>query len=156
MPDFTNDITVNIVDENTIAVSFVEQTLQVEAVSVGPPGGSAPGQLLHDYGIKAQVGSVGSDGYVANLDNGNSFQLTLIGNTNIQNITGWPGAGEEGKATFYIQQGSGPYTLKWPPRINWVNSAEGEIGVTPGDWDVYVITSLDGGSTLFGFHVGRT
>ena len=155
MPEFANEISVYLIDEN-IHVEIVEQSIQVEAVTAGPPGGNVPGQMLHDYGIKAQIGTVGSDGYVANLDNGNSFQLTLVGNTNIQNIVGWPGAGEEGKATFYIQQGSGPFTLKWPPRIEWVNSAEGEVTRTPNLWDVFVITSLDGGSTLFGFHVGRT
>jgi hypothetical protein len=156
MPEFTNDITITILDENTINIDVVEQVLSITSESVGPPGGNIPGQMLQDYSIKAQVAEVGDEGYVANLDNGNSFQLTLVGNTNVQNITGWPGVGEEGKATFYIEQGSGPFTFKWPPRVKWVNAAQGVISPTPGDWDVFVLTSLDAGSTIFGFHVGRT
>jgi hypothetical protein len=155
MPEFTNDITVNVLDENTINIDVVEQVLSITSETVGPPGGNLPGQMLLDYSIKAQVADTTGD-YTANLDNGNSFQLTLTGNTDIPSIIGWPGTGEEGKATFYIEQGVGPFTLKWPAQVKWVNSAQGVPSTTPGDWDVFVLTSLDAGSTIFGFHVGRT
>jgi hypothetical protein len=155
MADFTNDITVNILDENTISLNVVEQTIEITAEIAAPPSGVAPGVMLVDYSIKAQVADVSGD-YLANLDNGNSFQLTLIDDVDITDITGWPGTEEEGKATFYIIQGAGPFALSWPPSIQWVNSAHGAIGTVAGSTDVFVLTSLDAGSTIFGFHVGST
>jgi hypothetical protein len=145
MAEYTNDITVLLTEEN----------ITVTATAVGPAGGISPGAVLHDYAILAQVATV-QGGYTANVNDGNTFQLTLAGNTTLANITGWPGVGTEGKATFYIKQGASPYTFAWPSGIKWMNSASGEVINSSGSWSVFVLTSIDAGSTVFGFHIGST
>jgi hypothetical protein len=147
MPDSTNDITVSLGAGNSIDVSVT---------TIGPPDGIAPQAVLKDYSIQAQVFELGDLNYTANLNSGNSFQITLTADSRIRSITGWPGAGLEGKTTLYIRQGAGPFTLGWPTSIKWVNGAVGELIDTPGSWSVFTLTSMDAGITVFGFHIGDT
>lgn len=140
--------------DNNITVILSEENISVEATAVGPAGGFLPGAMLVDYSILAQIADVGPGDFTPNLDNGNTFQLTLTGNTTIRPVQGWPGVGEEGKATFYIEQGDPASTLQWPAGVKWMNSASGEVVSVPGGWNVFMLTSVDAGATVFGFHVG--
>lgn len=155
MTDYDGESTLMVDEHTVILIEYTETPLNVTATEVGPPGNLLPGVMLHDYSIKGQTFTWDGAQSVS-LDNGNVIQATLTGNTSLFSITGWPGAGEEGKLTLYIQQGAGPFTLGWPAGINWVNNPNPELAAGVGKWDVFALTSIDAGATIFGFHVGRT
>lgn len=150
-----NDIHVDILEQNNISVEIVEQTIEVVAGEVGPPGGGI-GTMLQDYSIKGQVQTWDGSANV-NVDFGNTVQATLTAATMFAPVTGWPGEGEEGKLTLYIQSDSGgPHTITWPAGIHWVNGNEPDMSQFTGKWDVIILTTIDAGNTVFGFHVGTT
>lgn len=151
-----NDVYVDILETNNITVEVVEQTISVEAGEVGPPGGGI-GTMLMDYSIKGQLMTWDTGSADINVDFGNTVQAVMHTNTTLQPVTGWPGPGEEGKVTIYVQQaGGGPYRIDWPAGIHWVNGNTPDLSTFSDKWDVIILTTIDAGATVFGFHVGTT
>lgn len=147
-------ISLNVIEGNDISVEHVDQPIEVTAGLVGPPG-SGLGTMLQDYSIKGQLFTWTGTGDI-NVDNGNTIQIELEADTVLNPITGWPGVGEEGKVTLYVKQGSGPFNITWPAGILWTNGFTPELVSQAGRWDVFVLTTIDAGATIFGFHVGTT
>jgi hypothetical protein len=149
-----NDISVTVGADNAISVTVgTGQAVNVTATQVGPPG-TGHGILLRDYGVAGQLPDWG--GIVSvNLDNGNVVQPTLTGNVTGITVTGWPPSGAEGKLVLYIGQGAVPYSVTgWPVAVKWLGGLEPVLGSIDGQVDVIVLTSIDAGATIYGFHIG--
>lgn len=152
--EVANDVYVSVASGNAISVTpGTSQAINVSAVRTGPPG-TGFGTLLQDYGVVGQLPNW-SGPVTANLDNGNVVQPTLIGNVTQVTITGWPPAGVEGKLVLYIPQGSQNYVIEgWPESIKWLGGVPPVLTTQNGQVDVVVLTSIDGGTNIFGFHIG--
>lgn len=149
-----NDVFVTVQSGNDVDVTVgAGSEIVVEATRVGPPGNGI-GMTLQDYGVKGQLptwqGSV-----AVNLDLGNVVQPAMAGNVTAVAITGWPSAGIEGKLVLYIGQGATAYDITgWPAQVKWLGGQPPELTTANGYTDVIVLTSIDAGATIFGFHVG--
>lgn len=149
-----NDISVKF-EESVFDITHTNDTgITVEVGESGPPG-SGLGTMLQDYSIKGQFFTWNGVGDIS-VDYGNTAQIVLEGPTIFKPVRGWPGVGEEGKLTLYIQQGGGAHDVTWPAGILWVNGNQPVLSIIPGAWDVIVLTTIDSGTTVFGFHVGVT
>lgn len=154
MADVSNDFYVTVTEENSISVVVGDgNTIAVTATSVGPAG-TGYGMLLTDYAVQAQLPNW-SGAVSVNLDLGNVVQPTLQGDVTSVSITGWPSAGTEGKLVLYIPQGATPYTITgWPAGVKWLGAQPPQLTNTTGNVDIIVLTSIDGGTTILGFHIG--
>jgi len=119
-----------------------------------PAGSQGTGIRLQDYSVQALV-ETWSGSVVVDVDQGNTYQATLIGDVTDMSVTGWPPSGEEGKVTLYIKQGTGGYSVAFPVAVKWVGGVVPTLSLTNGDVDVIVLTTVDGGTTIYGFYVGR-
>lgn len=142
-------------DNNDITITTTAGTnpIEVTVTEVGPAG-TGLGITLHDYAIKGQVVSW-TGAQTVNLDNGNSYLITLTGNVTLS-LSGWPATGDEGKVTLYLVQGSGaPHLVTWPVGVKWLDATAPVLSLTETHSDVVVFTSLDAGTTVHGFHIGN-
>ena len=173
-----NDIAITVVPANAVAVTVASppvevandvfisaatndisvtvggvQEINVQATATGPAGNGL-GMTLQDYGVKGQIQAWQGD-LELTLDLGNVIQANLTGSVDSMTLTGWPNVGIEGKLVLYITQGIGPYNISgWPSQIKWLGGLPPLLVETQGQVDVVVLTSIDAGTTIFGFHVG--
>lgn len=159
------DVVVNQVQVDTGVFITVGTVQTAAAVTVNPvnavnvtavrsgPAGNGTGMLLQDYAIQAQL-PTWNGAILINMDNGNVFQPVLAGNVTGITLSGWPTAGTEGKVVLYIPQGATPYTVGWPGSIKWLGGITPQLTDQNGHVDIVVLTSVDAGATIYGFHVG--
>jgi hypothetical protein len=151
--EIANDVYVTVSSVSAIAVSVGQSNINVSAVRTGPPGNGL-GMLLQDYAIQGQL-PTWNGAVLVNLDNGNVVQATLAGDVTGMTVTGWPGSGTEGKLVMYIPQGATPYdVLAWPLGVKWMGGISPQLTTLNGHVDVVVLTSVDAGTNIYGFHVG--
>ncbi len=90
--------------------------------------------------------------YTVNLANGNVFSLTLTGNTTLA-FSGAV-AGKACSFSLYIKQdATGSRTITWPSGIKWSGGAP-SLTTTANALDIFVLESLDGGTTWYASLVG--
>lgn len=78
------------------------------------------------------------------------YTITVAGDQTWE-FDGWPAAGTEGKITVYVTNGgSATITGMATP----IFSSGGEPALTAAGKDVLVFTSVDGGTTIYGFLTG--
>ena len=111
--------------------------------------------VLVDYAILGQVLSLAGVVSVS-LDNGNTANVTLTADVTSFTITDWPVVTTyEAKLVLYVTQGVAPFKIfGWQSEIKWIGANQPVFSTTPGEIDVIVLTSIDGGSTIVGAHVG--
>lgn len=108
--------------------------------------------VLQDYAIAVQTVTWAAAPAI-DLTAGNTVDITRGAGTCTPTITGWPVSGREGKCTFYIAQGAG--TFVWTSVVDkWIGGSAPTLGTTAGDVDIVIITTIDGGTTKLGVHVG--
>ena len=74
-----------------------------------------------------------------------------VGGDQIWEYSGWPDAGMEGKITIYVTNG-GSATITGINTPNY--SGGGNAALTAAGTDTLVFTSIDGGTTIYGFITG--
>lgn len=81
---------------------------------------------------------------------GNSHSVTVVNNFTWA-FSNWAASGYEGKKTVYVTNG-GAATITWDASIDW----EGGVApvLTASGLDVLVFTTVDGGTTVYGFVAG--
>jgi len=111
--------------------------------------------LLRDYAEAVDVDATATGAQVIDIELGNIVDWTLTGNVTAITINNWPASGRHGKVTLYITQGAGPFTITWPAAVSWAgDGSPPDLSPTSGDKDVIVLTTLDGGTSIYGFHTG--
>jgi hypothetical protein len=104
-----------------------------------------------DYGVENHDNGSVSGTATINMENGNSQYITLTGNITTFSITNPPASGVEGTVKLYIEQGgTGSYTITWGS-ILWPGAVAPTLATAVGAKDILVFSTVDGGTTWFGF-----
>jgi hypothetical protein len=93
-----------------------------------------------------------SGAHTLNRSNGEVQQITLLGDTAIT-ISGWPSGGQFARLLVKVFNASDHYILSWPFGIKWPSGVEPQL--TPSGTDIYIFTSWDGGTTIYGNAIGQ-
>ena len=89
------------------------------------------------------------------LSTGNVFEHTLTGNVTYA-LTNPPASGTAYGFTLKITQGSGGNKIvTWPASIKWTLGVPAVLSTGAGDVDVFTFFTTDGGTTYYGFTVGK-
>lgn len=150
----SNEIAVTVTPNSNVQATISQlNQIRVAMSQPGPPG-SGVGALLKDYTILGQLPEWAGD-VTLDMQHGNVVQPTMTGNVTSLAILGWPDAGIEAKVALYIPCGATPYTLAgWPAAVKWIGGVAPILSSTPGEVDIIVLASVDGGVTIFGFFLG--
>ena len=91
-----------------------------------------------------------------NCETGNSFSLTLSGNTTFT-FSNPPASGTAYSFSIEIIQDAGAsgYTVTWPTSVDWPAATAPTLTATASAVDVFVFTTRDGGTTWYGFTAGQ-
>ena len=91
-----------------------------------------------------------------NCETGNSFSLTLSGNTTFT-FSNPPVSGTAYSFSIEIIQDAGAsgYTVTWPTSVDWPAATAPTLTATASAVDVFVFTTRDGGTTWYGFTAGQ-
>ena len=91
-----------------------------------------------------------------NCEAGNSFSLTLSGNTTFT-FSNPPASGTSYTFSIEIIQDSGAsgYTVTWPSSVDWPAATAPTLTATASAKDIFVFTTRDGGTTWYGFTAGQ-
>jgi hypothetical protein len=107
-----------------------------------------------DYGITHNDKGNVSGSVTIDITNGNSVYLTLTGNITTLTLSNPSAAGSDCSVRIYIEQGgTGSYTVAWGS-VLWASATAPTLSTGVGDIDVVVLTTVDGGTTWFGFVAG--
>ena len=80
-----------------------------------------------------------------------TYTLTTSGNTTFT-FTGVPSTGQVGTVSLIITAG-GTHTLTWPASVDWAGGTAPDAPAS-GETDIYTFTTIDNGTTWYGFLAG--
>jgi len=91
-----------------------------------------------------------------NCHNGNSFSLTLSGNTTFT-FSNPPASGTSYTFSIEIIQDASAsgYTVTWPASVDWPAATAPTLTATASAKDIFVFTTRDGGTNWYGFTAGQ-
>ena len=106
--------------------------------------------VLKQYGeIVSNLGNV-SGNRTINLDNGNVFTATLVGNTTFSITNPLTQTNTGTSFTLILKNGSGgPYSITWPTSIKFPNNLAPLRTETAGKTDVWIFITPDQGTTWY-------
>ncbi len=109
---------------------------------------------LKDY-AESQVSANSSTAYTVDLTNGNTFLITMTGNCTFT-FSNPPASGKTGSFTLVLlQDGTGSRTATWPAAVKWAGGTAPTLTTTATTGtDVLAFTTLNGGTTWYGFTAG--
>jgi hypothetical protein len=91
-----------------------------------------------------------------NCNNGNTFALTLSGNTTFT-FSNPPASGTSFTFSIEIIQDASAsgYTVTWPSSVDWPSATAPTLTATASAKDIFVFTTRDGGTNWYGFTAGQ-
>jgi hypothetical protein len=92
--------------------------------------------------------------YIIDLGSSTAFNLTLTGNTTFS-FANVPSGGTVSFTAVLKQDATGGRTVTWPGTVKWSSGAAPTMTSTATKTDIYSFTTVDGGSTWFGFASGQ-
>lgn len=87
------------------------------------------------------------------FSDGGYVEGSLTGNATLT-FSGWPDAGISGRMTLEVRN-TGAFGITWPAGIFWVSGAAPTVTSGNGKKDIFVFTTADGGTTIYGHTVGQ-
>jgi len=113
------------------------------------------GELIADSYNETYAALSGTSPAV-NCETGNSFSLTLSGNTTFT-FTNPPASGTAYSFSIEIIQDSGGsgHTVTWPSSVDWPSATAPTLTATASAKDIFVFTTRDGGTNWYGFTAGQ-
>lgn len=108
---------------------------------------------IRDYALPVTADATFTGAESINYANGNVHNLTLTGDVSSITISNWPATGNEGRLTLYINQDSTARTISWPAAVKWTDGTAPSL-TTVSQTYVVVLTTIDGGTTIYGFLAG--
>jgi len=94
---------------------------------------------------------------VLDMEKGNVFEVTLTEDITTLTLSNFPASGIFGAITFIAKQdATGTRVITWPAAVKW----EQDTGLSPGQTatgnavDIYLLTTTDAGTTVYGFILG--
>lgn len=109
--------------------------------------------LIRDYAVAVTTDATFTGAETLDYATGNVKELTLTGNVTSITINNWPASGREGRLTLYIHQDSTARTITWPAAVTWGAAGAPDLSTVSTTY-VVVLTTLDGGTTIYGFLAG--
>ena len=106
---------------------------------------------LGDYGENTSIDATFTGAETVDFEDGPVFTQTLTGNVSSMTISNVPASGTAGWITFFLIQGSGPFTIAWPTGTLWPGAVEPTLSAGSGDIDVITLMTKDGGTSFYGF-----
>lgn len=107
---------------------------------------------LKDYSETVNaIGSTGGGTQDVDYALGNVASLTVDTSANTLTVSNWPASGSHGSLTLYITNG-GSQTFNWPAAVDWAGGTAPTL--TAAGVDVITLTTLDAGTTIYGFAGG--
>lgn len=111
--------------------------------------------VLKDYGETKSTNSSSGTAATLDLENGNSFEVTLTDNCTFT-FSNPPASGTSGSFTLILRQdATGSRTVTWPTSVDWAGGTAPTISSAASSVDVYTFLTVDGGTTWFGFTAGQ-
>ena len=117
----------------------------------------ANGVIKFDNGLQEESTALTSGTTVAlDLNAGTVFTITLAHNIGTFNWTNPAGSGYASTFTLIVtQDGTGSRTISWPAAVDWGSATAPTLTTTAAGVDVFVFTTVDGGTTYYGFTAGQ-
>jgi hypothetical protein len=109
---------------------------------------------LKDWAETANAASSSSNAITLDYSTGNVFTTTLTENITTITLSNWPASGKHGKITWYVTQAASAKTITWPAAVKWGDAGAPDLTTVSKVYPV-VLTTLDGGTTVYGFLAGR-
>lgn len=143
---------------DNLGTMSVENTASVPAMTYAGTQNYADNNLnrpfFKDYSETIATDATAIGAMIVDYSAGNIIDWKLTGNVTSVTFNSFPTTGRHGKLTFYIKQGSGPFTISWPGSISWQGGSAPDLSPADGDTDVIVLTTIDAGTKVYGFHSG--
>lgn len=89
-----------------------------------------------------------------NCATGNSFAITLSGNTTLS-FSNVP-SGAAYSCVLKVVQGASAYTITWPAAVKWEDGLDPVLTGSSGAVDIFILYTHDGGSNWYGFTAGQS
>lgn len=112
-----------------------------------------PIQMLEGGVVTQDAGAQGAK--VIDFGVGEIIDWTLVGNITNITLNNWPASGIHGRLTLYLtQDGTGGRTVAWPAAVRWGTAGAPTLSAASLT-DVIVLTTKDGGTTVYGYVVAQ-
>lgn len=107
---------------------------------------------IKDYGETVNaIGSIGGGTQDIDLENGNVVSATVDTSTTTFTFSNPPASGTAGSFTLFLTDG-GSQTVNWPASVDWSSGIAPTL--TASGVDILTFTTIDGGTTWYGFIAG--
>jgi hypothetical protein len=145
-------VTATAAEINYLDITTLGTTAASKAVTA-----DANGVIKFDNGLQEESTALTSGTTVAlDLNAGTVFTITLAHNIGTFNWTNPAGSGYASTFTLIVtQDGTGSRTISWPAAVDWGSATAPTLTTTAAGVDVFVFTTVDGGTTYYGFTAGQ-
>ena len=145
-------VTATAAEINYLDITTLGTTAASKAVTA-----DANGVIKFDNGLQEESTALTSGTTVAlDLNAGTVFTITLAHNIGTFNWTNPAGSGYATTFTLIVtQDGTGSRTISWPAAVDWGSATAPTLTTTAAGVDVFVFTTVDGGTTYYGFTAGQ-
>ena len=139
-------------EQNGAVTLYYDNSAKIATTSVGA---DVTGELIADSYNETYAALSGTTPAV-NCETGNSFSLTLSGNTTFT-FSNPPASGTSYTFSIEIIQDASAsgYTVTWPASVDWPAATAPTLTATASAKDVFVFTTRDGGTNWYGFTAGQ-
>lgn len=145
---------VNLSSGSNIIFSVSSNTLFIHSLSVATHTHSQYVQTtLGGVEVVSTVASTGST-EILNLASGNVFDLTLDASTVAISLTGATASAACSITVVLRQDSTGGRQVTWPASVTWQGGDAPVLSAAPNAVDFVVLTTLNGGTTWYGFPTG--
>lgn len=108
---------------------------------------------IKDYSETYNASS-GNGSTTLDLSTGNVFQHTASGGNVTFVFSNPPASGKAGSFTLKWIQDSSDRTITWPASVDWAGGSAPDVTSGNAKVDIYTFTTVDGGTTWYGFQAG--
>ena len=138
-------------------INYLDITTLVTTAASKAVTADANGVIKFDNGLQEESTALTSGTTVAlDLNAGTVFTITLAHNIGTFNWTNPAGSGYASTFTLIVtQDGTGSRTISWPAAVDWGSATAPTLTTTAAGVDVFVFTTVDGGTTYYGFTAGQ-
>ena len=139
-------------NENGSVYLYHDNVAKFNTTSVGA---DVTGEFIADSYNETYAALSGTSPTV-NCETGNSFSLTLSGNTTFT-FSNPPASGTAYSFSIEIIQDASAsgYTVTWPTSVDWPAATAPTLTATASAKDIFVFTTRDGGTNWYGFTAGQ-
>lgn len=126
---------------------------------VSPQANYADGILqrpeLKDYAETKTAPAISAGVLTLNIENGNTFDVSLNANVTTLTISNPPASGKVGSFTLIFTADGTQRTVTWPAAVKWPAGNAPTLTATNAKKDIFAFLTVDGGTNWFAVIVGQ-